>query len=249
VTDEYESDLVPEPMEQGQPLVEPSPVDVGGEEPEAPQYLTAKDLAAFEENLAQKLRDDIRRDLQSLTDKQENRLKKKFEEELNKRRAAYTEIGKEMPPHEEQMIAQRVIDSYSGDAARPAQAGASGDDPVVRFVNNQAQAIWEKAGASVEEASPEENAMLIRAGNDPDPDKYLRVVQKVARQVAERKGTAVPQPPPTAASAPSMGRGMPSGGNNVEKLTLRLAELRRNPFTPEAKEERRRIEEQLARIK
>jgi hypothetical protein len=246
VTDEYESDLVPEPMEQGQPLVEPSPVDEGGGEPEAPQYLTAKDLAAFEENLAQKLRDDIRRDLQSLTDKQENRLKKKFEEELNKRQSAYTEMGVEMPAHEKQMIAQRVIDSFSADGKKPAQAAPS-QGGLVEYVNNRANKILEKAGVKWDDATEAELRMLNT--DAPDPDQYLASVQKVARLVAERKGTAVPQPPPTAASAPSMGRGMPSGGNNVEKLTLRLAELRRNPFTPEAKEERRRIEEQLARIK
>jgi hypothetical protein len=143
------------------------------------------------------------------------------------------------------MIAQRVIDSFSGDATRPAQVGVSRDDPVVRFVNNQANAIWRKAGASVEETNDEESAMLIRAGDDPDPDKYLRTVQKVARLVAERKGTAATQPPPTAASAPSMGRGQPSGGNNIEKLTRRLEELQRNPFSPEAKAERAKIQQQL----
>lgn len=242
MTDEYESDLVPEPMEQGQPLVEPSPVDVGGEEPEAPQYLTAKDLAAFEENLAQKLRDDIRRDLQSLTDKQENRLKKKFEEELNKRRASYAEIGKEMPPHEEQMIAQRVIDSFSGDGRKPAQAAPS-QGGLVDYVNNRATKILDKAGVKWEDATEAELRMLNT--DAPDPDQYLASVQKVARLVAERKGTAVTQPPPTAASAPSMGRGQPSGGNNIEKLTRRLEELQRNPFSPEAKAERAKIQQQL----
>lgn len=191
-------------------------IPAGGAGQEQATYLTHADLAAFEEK--------FERRLQSMTDKQESRLKKQFEEAIAQRQRAYAEMGLTMPESEKQGIAQRIIDASPEDKRQPGQAGLSEGAVNPETVNALAQNIFRKAGISGwADVSPQEIATVRTTG---DPDDYLEDVKRVAQAAAARKGQ--PAQPASIAAAPIIGGGQ-AGGDRLNEITQRMQLLQRDP--------------------
>lgn len=188
----------------------------GGAGQDAPQYATRADLEALFERMERRL--------QSVSDKQENRLKREFDKRLAERQQAYAAMGISMPESEKTAIAQAVLNSTSVDGPRPGQAEPSQTPPEVAAVNRMKDNILAKAGVAFEDITSEELRSLRTTG---DPEDYLDDVRRVAAAAAERKrGQA--QRPLSQAAAPMMGGGTASG-DRLTEITQRMQELQRSP--------------------
>lgn len=185
----------------------------GGAGQEKP--LTLSDLAALEQRLERRL--------QSLTDKQESRLKKQFEDAIAERQRKYAEVGMTMPDAEKVTIAQRIIDASTEDGQQPGQAAPSGAAVNPEAVNALAQSILRKAGVGWADVNPQDLASIRTSG---DPDDYLEDVKRVAQAAAARKGQ--PAQPASIAAAPVIGGGQ-AGGDRLNEITQRMEQLQRNP--------------------
>ncbi len=187
-------------------------IQQGGAGQEQP-YVTRADLEAFEQK--------FERRLQSMTDKQESRLKKEFERQLNERQQAYAALGLTMPEDEKTAIARRVMDSVSPDGKQPGQvapSGAQSVDPITAAGMN----IMKKAGVSWDDVTPEEQRTIR---TDGDPDDYLDDIRRIAKTAAERK-KGHQQARQNPAAAPALGGGQPAGGDLMQQYAREVQQAR-----------------------
>ena len=189
------------------------PIQAGGVGQEQ-QYVTRADFDA--------LRDEMKRTVQSMSDKQESRLRKEFERQLAERQKAYSELGMTMPEAEKTEIARRVMDSLPADGNRPGQGGPSQEQ--VESVNRQAADILKGAGISWDDMTLRE----VNSLKQTTPEAYLESVRQAAASAAKRLGVAAPQQPPNMATAPIIGSGAASG-DRLTDITNRMIELQKSP--------------------
>ena len=188
------------------------PIQQGGAGQE-PKYVTLADMEAFEQRLERRL--------QSLTDKQESRLKKEFEKQLSERQQAYATLGLSMPEEEKTAIARRVMDSVSPDGKQPGQAAPSPEQPVDP-ITAAGMKIMSKAGVTWGDIPPEE-ARTIRTNGDPD--EYLEDIKRLAQAAAARKQNQQAKPNNPAA-APALGEGQPAGGDLMQQYLREVQQAR-----------------------
>ena len=200
--EQYQGGFNPDPV-QGQVSGEAIGNDGAGNE--QPKYLTPADLAAFEQK--------IERRLQSLNDKQQNRLEKVVNERIGQMEARYQQVGQKLPDHVRQRIIDDAISNYSEDGEQPAQGAPSRVPPDVETVNRQAADILKGAGISWDDMTMRE----VNSLKQTTPEAYLESVRQAAASAVKRLGVAAPQQQPNLAAAPAIGAGQPAGGDLEEQ--------------------------------
>lgn len=183
------------------------------QQPQTAQPLTADDLAAKLSELESKLE----RRLQSLTAKQENRIKQAYDARMTELENRYQAMGIPMPESMKQEVANQVAREYQdapGQAAQPAPADA--DNPVLA----RAHKIARETCGGIAPTDPEYALIDQRTA---DPIDFIESVKtaasaKATRLAAERQQRAGPP----GSAAPMSVQGTPAGGDLMSEYKRQL---------------------------
>jgi hypothetical protein len=188
-----------------------------------PKYATSDDLKS--------LRDEITRQMQSLTDKAENRITRQIREQIAQAQMVYDEVGKStLPPDVQARLAQQALEQLNSGGAAHAQSGVPTD--VIRATNMAAQALVEDAGIEFGPDDPEFSLVNLNA---PDPKSYLASVRKAVAAKAQRlqsNPTAQQAQPQQAqqgnpaARLPNVGAGASASGDLMAQYQREAASVR-----------------------
>ena len=172
----------------------------------------------------------IERRLQSMTDKQENRLKKEVDGKIAALEENYRALGLTVPAEARQRVIDDTVLSYL-DKDQPASQPLAPSPELVAYVNRKAQKIAEKAGVSLAPGDPEFAQVNQQTA---DPDEYLESWERAVTSKANRlQGTGQPvstqqpsQPAPNPASRmPMAGSGTPGGQDLMAQYKREAAAL------------------------
>jgi hypothetical protein len=169
-----------------------------------PAYVTKDDLRQFQESLERRL--------QSLTDRQENRLKTEVTKRLGEYERRFAAIGQPMPDDVRQQVIRDTVLSYDEEDA-PQAAQPAAVNPLVEYVNRKAQAYQQAAGVQLEQTDPEYRSVKFQT---QDPDEFLTTWEAAVKAKAERVRLA--QGAGSAAHAPMLGQGA-AGANPIQNIT------------------------------
>lgn len=181
--------------------------------PETPQVVTMDLLrGVLDERFTQ-----LERRLQSLTDKQENRLKKEVDGKVARLEEKYRALGLQMPEGARQRVIDDTVLSFLDNDEQPASQPGAPSPELVAYVNKRATKIAEQAGAFVSPGDPE--FTLVNQAT-ADPDEYLESWQRAVTSKANRlRGAGQPAqnqpttPSVTPAARVPMAGGGPSGSS------------------------------------
>lgn len=180
----------------GEGLVAGQPSDEGvQQQPDAAEpkheYVTKDELIQMQEALERRL--------QSLSDKQESRLKKEVDLELKKIEARYSALGQQVPPDVRQKVINDKVLSFTEDEPQAAQPGLSPEQAfLIERTNARGQAIVDKYGVDLDESD------LAKVKRDGDPFEYLETLEAACAAKAEKLAGS-------AGHAPMMVQGRASG--------------------------------------
>lgn len=178
-----------EDLVQGQASGESVP-QVDAAEPK-PEFVTKNELREMQEALERRL--------QSLTDKQESRLKKEVDLELKKLEGRYAALGQQVPPEVRQRVINDKALSFTDDDPQAAQPGLSPEmAALLERTNTRGRAIVEKYGVTLDDAD------LAQIKRDGDPFEYLESLEAVCKAKAEQQAGG-------AGHAPMLVQGRPTG--------------------------------------
>ncbi len=193
--------------------------------PDTPQLVTLDLLRQALDEQANRLE----RRLQSITDKQENRLKKEVDKKVAALESNYQALGLQVPDAARQRVIDDTVLSFLDDGPGAAQPAAPSPE-LVALVNRQAQEIAEEAGVTLGPGDPE-FAQVNQS--TPDPNTYLKSWRKAVASKSNRlKGATAPpaaqiqptQPPSNpAARVPMAGSGAAGGGDLMQQYKQEVA--------------------------
>ncbi len=198
MTDQVQPTFGAEQVE-GQPSVESVQPDAPAQTPA--NYVTKDDLRT--------LQDALERRIQSLTDRQESRLKKQVDEKLGAIQKRYDAIGAKVPDSVRQRVIDEAVLAHEEDV-QPEPAQAQPDD-LRQKVFNRANQLVQKHGVSLEPSDPEYREIK---STSPDPFEFLDSVEAAAIKKAGRlQNEAQQRAGPMGSRAPMAVTGVSSGSD------------------------------------
>jgi hypothetical protein len=157
----------------------------------------------------------LERRLQSLTDKQENRIKKEVDEKLEMAAAYFAQLGQPMPAEVRQQVINDTILSRLGDSKQAASPEPSPED--IRYANNMRKRLERTLGVQLTESDPEWREVRWEARTpDEHVDSYEEALKKKAARLQPQ--STAPGAPPQPARAPMVGNAPAAGGDKITQL-------------------------------
>lgn len=187
--------------------------DASGQPPaqqpqDAPKPLTTDDLTAQLAEFRKDFETQMERRLQSVTAKQENRIKKEFDARMQSIEAGYAAVGMQVPDSVRQQVANDVIAAANDQGKDTQQAAQPAPDGPQDPVLSEAHRIARDTCGGLLTSDPEYQQINTRTQSAYE---FLKSVEQAAQAKAQRMRQQ--QAGPAGSAAPMAVQGQASGGD------------------------------------